>query len=581
MFDETSINIVYFQQIINRVGCFLNNKPMKLKNLYLKNFGPFNEYVVEFPTTDAACILLTGKNNAGKTTIIRALKFINNALRFARGSSKSFKRELLKKDLPSTNLQRFIYRFKDEQAEIQATFDNDKVVTVILDGSRDTVTVDVPAYSHSMSDLFGFLPPLGQLLEEEQLLTNRNVLNYLDTTTAPHHLRNHLYHLINVDQYRLIKQIIKNSWQGIELQNCTHDIPTNLLTCIYKDGDFYYEIAWSGQGLQIWLQIVTHLVRLSDHPILVFDEPEIFLHPQKQHGLIELVHDYYSGCALIATHSSELISNVDISHIIFINKDLEKSTLRKASDRNALEKIRRSIGSSFNLYASQFEDVESLIATEHQLYYEIIQSLASQCGYTKKTQLIKLSGFTRWKDSINYRNSYSMFFGKDIECAVLLDRDYYPQEYLDSITNQLKAFHIKATFTPGKEIENLFLEEDFLTSLLPDSANASSLSEFLDSIYKHDKEICKSKYAEFAKEYCEQNKHKTYSTILSKISPMFEQIWEDKSNRHNLIHGKNTLAEVRDFFREQYKLNLTTHFLIEKLVLKRKVFVKHFLSQIY
>jgi hypothetical protein len=174
-----------------------------------------------------------------------------------------------------------------------------------------------------------------------------------------------------------------------------------------------------------------------------------------------------------------------------------------------------------------------------------------------------------------------MFFGKTIECKVVLDRDYYPQDYLDSIKAELLSHKIKLTFTPGKEIENLFLEEEFLISLLPHGINCLALTQFLDLLYIREKEMCKSKYAEFLKQYSDQNKHKAYSTILTEISPSFENDWSDKSKRHNLIHGKNTLAEVRDFFRETYKINLTTNFLIEKLVLKNNKFVQDFIKQIY
>ena len=50
---------------------------------------------------------------------------------------------------------------------------------------------------------------------------------------------------------------------------------------------------------------------------------------------------------------------------------------------------------------------------------------------------------------------------------MLLDRDYYPSDYLDSISNTLKSAKVRITFTPRKELENIFLEEDFIVSLLP------------------------------------------------------------------------------------------------------------------
>jgi len=554
---------------------------MRLKTLYLENFGPFKEYEVEFPTESKSCILITGKNNAGKTTIIRGINLISSALHFARRSSKPIGKQLFKKDIQDINIQKMIHKFESCKATIEATFDNEKTIKITLDGSDNTAMCYIPEYTHtSMSQLFGFLPPLGQLAEQEAMLTEVHLRRYINSSLAPHHLRNHIYHFFTREQYLHIKEIIRDTWEGVELQDCEYDIPSGLFTFMYKEGQFINEIAWAGQGFQIWLQIVTHLVRLSHHPILLLDEPEIFLHPKKQHDLIQLLQDHYSGCAIIATHSSELMNNIDISHIVYIQKDTLKSTIKKTSDRESLERIRRNVGSSFNLHASQFEDVESLLVTEHQLDYDIIHKLASHCKIIKKTQNVRLSGFSRWKDYVHYRDAYFIYFGRQIECSMLLDRDFYPSDYLDSISDTLKASKVKITFTPGKEIENLFLEEDFLVSLLPKEANPVSLHEFLDQIYHREHEVCKSKYVEFAKDFSEINKHKTYSTILADISPKFDSIWMDKSKRHNLIPGKVTLAEIRDFFRVHYRINLATSLLTAELSLRRKTFVEEFLAQI-
>jgi hypothetical protein len=304
-----------------------------------------------------------------------------------------------------------------------------------------------------------------------------------------------MHHLLADGEYLQVRDIVRDTWEGVRLHKCEHDIQTGLLTCVYNEGRFFNEIAWAGQGLQIWLQLITHMVRLSGYPVLVFDEPEIYLHPKKQHDLLQLLQNYYMGCAIIATHSSELMNSVDISHIIYVQKDTQKAIIRKATDRNSLEKIRRNIGSSFNLYASQFEDVDLLVATEHQIDYDVIQILAQECGLSKKTQNIKLSGFSAWKDSVHFRDAYSLIFGKPIECSVLLDRDYYPQSYLDVIKATVGAKNVRVTFTPGKEIENLFLAEGFIVSLVPPGFSSQSLVNLLDTIYAREHEPCKTKYA--------------------------------------------------------------------------------------
>ena len=74
---------------------------MRLKTLYLENFGPFKEYEVEFPTESKSCILITGKNNTGKTTIVRGINLISSTLNFARSSKKPIEKQLFKKDVQS------------------------------------------------------------------------------------------------------------------------------------------------------------------------------------------------------------------------------------------------------------------------------------------------------------------------------------------------------------------------------------------------------------------------------------------------------------------------------------------------
>jgi len=555
---------------------------MKLRELYLSDFGPFQDYSIEFPSDAKSCILIVGKNNAGKTTINRALRLINSALQFAHNSPHPTVQELPKKDIKDINIDSMIYRLEEGVATIDAVFDNGKTITVYLDSQKNSITCRLPAYTHpSLSQLFGFLPPLGQFAQYERVLGQRYIIDQINTTLASLHFRNHLYQLIDPAQYSLIQQRLEETWEGIQLQKCEYDSPSGYLTCLYKEGDFLNEITLAGQGLQIWLQILTHLTRLSVYPVLVLDEPEIFLHPEKQNDLIQLIQDYYPGTAIIATHSTELMSHVDITHIIHVQKGTARAKVIKSSNLHGLEIIRKSIGSGINLYASQFEDVDCLLFTEHKVDYDIVMTFASPLKINKRTQNIKLSGSSQWKNYAHYQVAYNTFFGKDIECSILLDKDYYPPDFHESIINELQSRNVRITFTPGKEIENLFLEQEFLAELLPKGASRQELSDYLDAIYEQEKDMCFLKYAEFARSYSDKYKAKDISTVYAEIRPDLESIWNDKSQRHNLIKGKDTLAKVRDYFRTHYHNDLPTLFLADELVKRRKEFVRQLLSRIF
>lgn len=54
---------------------------MRIQTLKIEQFGPFLDYQVEFSQEENICLLLTGKNNEGKSTIINCLRLLSNATR--------------------------------------------------------------------------------------------------------------------------------------------------------------------------------------------------------------------------------------------------------------------------------------------------------------------------------------------------------------------------------------------------------------------------------------------------------------------------------------------------------------------
>ena len=51
---------------------------MRLKQIILKNYGPFKKYKITFFEEDI-CLLLTGKNNEGKSSLINSMRLLHNA----------------------------------------------------------------------------------------------------------------------------------------------------------------------------------------------------------------------------------------------------------------------------------------------------------------------------------------------------------------------------------------------------------------------------------------------------------------------------------------------------------------------
>jgi energy-coupling factor transporter ATP-binding protein EcfA2 len=538
---------------------------MKLKSLVLENYGPFSQYQLDFPNADQAIILLSGKNNAGKSSIIRALKLLSFVLKHSKSSTQPVTGKLAKKDTQDIEMGRLIHNYQDNGiALITAVLDNDKEIILSINSKDDTIYFEIPPYANkNLSDLIGFVPPLGQVAERESLVKKESVKDYLYTTYAPRHLRNHVHYLLDESEEEMVIEIINRYWKDISLQRLKLDAESSVFYWLYKEGIYSHEIAWAGQGLQIWLQIVTHMVWLKQKSIILLDEPELFLHPEKQHQLVQAIKEYFDGNAIIATHSSELMGNVDISHIINVQKNSTKNKVIPSTNRFELEKIRNSIGSGFNLVASQFEDVDLLVATEYQLDYDIVIKLSSLYGVVVKNQNVRVSGFSNREDVIQFKQAYSMFFGKEVKCTLLLDRDYYPSIYLDQIKTDLQKKKVKVVFTPGKEIENIFLSQHLLEFLVP-PGGIEQFRIFLDTLYQSEYDNNFPKYVDFFRKYSAENKE--YSTVYKEIKPSFDVHWNNKDTRHNLIHGKNAIASIRLYFKTNFNITLTTAMLLENLV---------------
>lgn len=541
---------------------------MKIKQIKLSKFGPFYNYTLNLETKEEVCLLITGKNNEGKSNIILALKLIDAAFRVINkkryeitvNSISYF--EFLKQDTEDYLIQKMVYNYGDNIAIIRADFEKEFNLTIYIDPVIDKIYCEYDGkIEKDFESIFGFIPPLGPIAEKENLIKNISYLKAsLNTSLAARHFRNHLVQSLDKGDLELIKQIIKNSWKGIQLVDYKIDyFNESRISCFFREKGFDREISWAGQGLQVWFQIITHLVRLKSRSILILDEPEVNLHPEKQNDLIRIIRQYFAGSIIIATHSVELMNNVNISHIIHVRKTQTNPKIKLTDDKKNLEQIRSHIGSNFNFITSQFEEVDLIVFTENVDDYKYIRGVAKNIN--KKTFNIPLYGFSEYNKAIYYKEAYELLIGRTVECTMLLDRDYYPEKYLNELKIDLKKKNIDLFFTHGKEIENMFLHPKVLKELFGDDSNFRSFEE---KIYSDEEKT--DSQGSIIKLHTDFYPGKIDAkTIFKEVIPVFDKVWIDKNNRYKIIAGKNALGKIRNYYRENYKLNLSDHLLLETI----------------
>jgi hypothetical protein len=551
----------------------------------MENFGPFRYYEIPFVQGVHDCFLLTGKNNEGKSIIILALKLLSAATRsIGRSQSRqvidneTFYR-LPQLDIEGLNIGRLLHDYEGDYATICAQFDNKFTITVILDVHNDMIYADydgkiVPGIENTI----GVLPPLGPLAETEDFLTLKHVRSSINTSLAPRHLRNHFAQILTPEEYGMVQEIVSASWPSIELLLCERDLDSNTLTCFFKEKRIAREICWAGQGLQVWFQIVTHLVRLIDKSTIVLDEPEVNLHPEKQNDLRRLLREYHAGNTIIATHSVELMNNVNVSHILHVQKATKRPRVKSTRDRVYLEVIRSQIGSNFNLIASQFEAFDRIVFTEDTADYAILSDMASALGISTASFNIPIHGFSEYRKAILFQEAYKLLIGRDITYAMVLDRDYYPDAYLEKVDNELQKAEIQLVLTPGKEIENIFLAPLTLKTLIPQE-NRKEWLDFWETVFRDERLDCYGSFLTLHEKFC--SPHMDTKTITTKFTPAFDAKWNNPTHRHLFIAGKTALQRLRGFYRDHTNRNLTQQMLVDASVGTKRHLVEAFVKKVF
>lgn len=106
------------------------------------------------------------------------------------------------------------------------------------------------------------------------------------------------------------------------------------------------EVAWLGDGMQVWLQLLFHVYRLREHEVLILDEPDVYLHADPQRRLVRLLESV-KGQFILASHSSEVLAEADQGSILYVDRGL--SSALRVKDPKRLEIVSRSVGTSCNL----------------------------------------------------------------------------------------------------------------------------------------------------------------------------------------------------------------------------------------
>lgn len=456
-----------------------------IKELRLENYRGFEDHTIPF----GELTILIGRNNAGKSTAVEALRLVGTVVRRFRSSAafagaprwlddepRAFRG--VQPAVPELDFDEdsFFYGYGRGPATVTATFENGTSVNVFVGPLGDIHGVARAPDGHAANSAaqaralelpdVRVQPQYGPVLRDETILMRNTVIRGLWTTPSIH-FRNQIN--LFYQHFPDFKTLAEETWPEIQVREFVGEDGDHgdRLRLIVRDGAFAADVGLMGSGLQMWLQTIWFLASVPRESCVVLDEPDVYMHPDMQHRLLAKIDGRYRQ-VVIATHSTEMISSSDPGSLVVVDRTRKKS--RPLMSLSAAQAAIEELGGVHNVHVSRLfrserflmiegDDIPLLGTLQQTLIPTTRAALAAMPAY-------EMGGWGGWHHAIKSKLPATNGEGRPITTYCILDSDYHAEEEISDRYAEALAANIELYIWKRKEIENYVVVPDAIDRLI-------------------------------------------------------------------------------------------------------------------
>ena len=547
------------------------------------NYKGFGNFSLRLQQTN----ILVGPNNCGKSTIIGAFRILDVGLRRARtkrpelvqgpeGATWGYRLSL---DSLPVSLENVHTNYAELDSIVTFTFSNNNRLVLYFAAKREGCTLIPYVHNKSIRSPSSFknsfpvdialVPVLGPLEHDEELVTEETVERYRSSHRASRHFRNYWYHFR--DGFNDFAELVNKTWPKMTIQLPVKVDPiTDTLHMFCLEDRITRELYWSGFGFQVWCQMLTHAARARDATIFVVDEPEIYLHPDVQRQLLGILRDLGPDL-LLATHSTEIMSEADPSEILVIDKNRRRA--QRLRDIQGLQAALELIGSVQNITLTRLARNRRILFVEDDYDFGVLRQFARKVALTELAAgtditAVPSGGFSSWDRVKATGWGLRKTIGSVLLLGAVYDRDYRCGEEIRQITDELNKDVALAVILERKEIENYLLMPSALQRALESSVREAcartssplpeveSIDGLLREITEDRKHYALGQYIDHRVRFLRSD-HRHAAAISGETSAWFEKKWNNLESRLEIVPGKEILSALRRVLQDRYSVTLT------------------------
>jgi energy-coupling factor transporter ATP-binding protein EcfA2 len=532
----------------------------RIRFVHYKGFSDFSLFL-------KGTSLLVGPNNAGKTTIIAALRLCAYLIRQAqsRKPDRSIRDESRGKNAVGYRMAVPVSQFVEENVRHEFRELETRLEIIMTNGASLYAVwpMDDEAYFYlehiegmqprtiqSIKEFypnFGIIPTLAPVEHRELILSEKYVRDNLSTRLASRHFRNQMYlqELSDPAAYEQLKKYIVDHTPEIEYL----DVTATMTGDGERELDLYYcetmartekEFYWAGDGLQIWLQVLFHIWRQIDIPVLILDEPDVFLHPDLQRRLVRALEELNTQ-VILATHAPELIAEVSRDSVILVDRTRKRS--KRISDDKALASLNNALGSGFNLRLVKALRSRVVLFVEGQ-DMKILANIAKTLGADrfageKGLAIVPMGGYSNRGMASAFGWMNSRFLEGAVDVFVVIDRDYRSDDTARTDAEALRKQGVHAHVWRRKELENYLLVPEAIARLA--RLEVRMVRAMLDGAIADLRVSIQARY--LTSHYEEKRSSGAHQNTINERSLLeFDELWSDPDWRLRTAPPKEVLS---------------------------------------
>lgn len=557
-----------------------------LREVDLRHFKAFERFTLNL-NGDA---YLIGPNNAGKSTLIAAIRGTARMLRVARARNPTVARRdgsrlirafALSGERLGVVEENIRHEFRLAESRLRVKFDGGASITAVWPAvsSEDDSNSDLdddeegaepffyleieggrqvrPAEVRAAFPVVGIIPALTPVEMAEEVRGDEYVREQSEGRLLSRHFRNHLRMLDDEGALADFLAFAAPWVPEVEL----HRLETRTGT----QGqflDFYYtdigrrtlkEVSWAGDGMQVWFQLLLHVFRLRNVDVLVLDEPDLYLHADLQRRLVRLLGEV-SPQTVTATHSPEMIGEAAAESIIWIDKSRRRGVRNPRSD--TLASLSQTIGTQFNLRLAKALRSRAALFVEGK-DMQILSILARTLGLERLAAesgvaVVPLGGFSNWEHVEPFKWLVDNFLERSVKVRVVLDSDYRPHSEAVAVVKKLGDIGILGHVWKRKELESYLLESAAICRA--GGIEEDSVHELLEEASQELRGITFSR--SLAEALRTKPRAQSMETATERFDAAFSETWADLDKRLRIVPPKDLLSSLNSRQQENERPSL-------------------------